>query len=68
MIQINREEAMALRAKYGSDIGITITSRRKKGGRKKYYTEETSRVFYFLERFRNKQLRKNQQKKRGGRA
>ena len=65
MIQINREEAMALRAKYGDDIGITITNRHKKGGRKHYYTEETNRVFYFLERFRNKQLRKVQKKKRG---
>lgn len=64
MIQINRDEAMALRDKYGDDVGITITSRHKKGGRKHYYAEETNRVLYFLERYRNKQLRKIQ-KKRG---
>lgn len=68
MIQITRDESMALRAKYGDDISITITNRHKKGGRKRYYTEETNRVFYFLERFRNKQLRKNQKKKRGNRV
>lgn len=64
MIQITRDEAMAIRAKYGNEIGITITNRHKKGGRKRYYTEETNRVFFFLERYRNKQLRKTQ-KKRG---
>ena len=64
MIQITRDEAMAIRAKYGNEIGDTITNRHKKGGRKRYYTEETNRVFFFLERYRNKQLRKTQ-KKRG---
>ena len=64
MIVITKEEAMALRDKYGDSIGITITNRHKRGGRKRYYTEETNRVFFFLERYRNKQLRKTQ-KKRG---
>lgn len=64
MIQITRDEAMAIRAKYGDEVGVTITNRHKKGGRKRYYTEETNKVFYFLERYRNKQLRKTQ-KKRG---
>ena len=64
MIQITRDEAMAIRAKYGNEIGVTITNRHKKGGRKRYYTEETNRVFFFLERYRNKQLRKTK-KKRG---
>lgn len=64
MIQITRDEAMAIRAKYGNEIGVTITNRHKKGGRKRYYTEETNRVFFFLERYRNKQLRQTQ-KKRG---
>lgn len=64
MIQITRDEAMAIRAKYGNEIGVTITNRHKKGGRKRYYTEETNRVSFFLERYRNKQLRKTQ-KKRG---
>lgn len=64
MIQITRDEAMAIRAKYGNEIGVTITNRHKKGGRKRYYTEETNRVLFFLERYRNKRLRKTQ-KKRG---
>ena len=64
MIAITKGEAMALKARYGDDIGIAITNRHKKGGRKHYYTEETNRVFYFLERYRSKQLRKVQQKKR----
>ena len=64
MIAITKDEAMALRERYKNDIGITITNRHKKGGRKRYYTEETNRVFYFLERYRSKQLRKIQ-KKRG---
>ena len=63
MISITKDEAMALRAKYGNEIGITITNRHKKGGRKRYYTEETNRVFFFLERYRNKQLRKKQNKR-----
>ena len=63
MFQITRDEAMAIRAKYGNEIGVTITNRHKKGGRKRYYTEETNRVFFFLERYRNKQLRKTQKKK-----
>ena len=63
MIQITRDEAMAIRAKYGNEIGVTITNRHKKGGRKRYYTEETNRVFFFLERYRNKQLRKTQDKR-----
>ena len=64
MIAITRDEAIALREKYGNEVGITITNRHKKGGRKRYYTEETNRVFFFLERYRNKQLRKIK-KKRG---
>lgn len=58
MISVNKEEAMAIRAKYGSDIGITITGRGKKGARKRYYVEETNRVTFFLERFRKKQLKR----------
>jgi hypothetical protein len=67
MIEITKEESMALRAKYGNDIGITITNRHKKGGRKRYYTEETNRVLFFLERLRsgNKYPRKTQREKRG---
>lgn len=40
IIIITKDEAMALRAKYGDDANITITSRHKKGGRKKYYAAE----------------------------
>ena len=64
MIKINKEEAMAIRAKYGDEIGISITNRHKRGRRKRYYTEETKRVLFFLERYRSKQLRKTQ-KRRG---
>lgn len=66
MIAITRDEAMALRERYGDEVGITITNRQKKSGRKHYYTEETNRVLFFLERYRNKQLRKIQQKKKRG--
>lgn len=64
MIAITKDEAMSLREKYGDGIGITITNRNKKGGRKHYFTEETNRVLYFLDRYRNKQFRKIN-KKRG---
>ncbi len=57
MIQISKEEAMALRERYGSDVCIAITSRHKKGGRKKYYAEEARHVLFFIERMRNKQMR-----------
>lgn len=66
MIAITRDEAIALREKYGDEVGITITNRHKKGGRKRYYTEEMNRVFFFLERYRNKQLRKTQKKRGSG--
>lgn len=52
MISITKEEAMALRERFGSEIGIAITNRHKKSGRKHYYTEETFRVISFLERMR----------------
>lgn len=64
MIAITKDEAIALREKYGDEIGITITNRHKRGGRKHYYTEETKRVFFFLERYRSRQLQKIR-KKRG---
>lgn len=68
MISITKDEALALRSKYGDTVGITITNRHKKGGRKRYYTEETKRVFFFLERYRNNRKKPNatqSQKKRG---
>ena len=55
MIQISKEEAMALRAEFGSDVGIAITSRNKKGNRKKYYAEEAYQVKLFLINFRRRQ-------------
>lgn len=54
MILISRDESLALREKYGDTVGISITNRTKKGGRKKYYVEETQRVLYFIDRFRNR--------------
>ena len=58
MIIINKEEAMALREKYGNEANITITSTHKKGGRKKYYCSEDRRNVFFIERFRAKQQKK----------
>lgn len=58
MIEISQEEAEAIREKYGNAIGITITNRQKRGGRKRYYTEESQRIVYFLERFRKKQMKR----------
>lgn len=66
MIQVAKDEAMAIRSKYGDSVSITITNRHKKGGRKRYYVEETNRVMFFLERYRNKQLRKVQKKQGAG--
>lgn len=66
MIIITKDEAMALRAKYGDDANITITSRHKKGGRKKYYAAEEKRNLFFLERYRNKQARRNLKKREVG--
>lgn len=54
MILIAKDEADALRSKYGDGLSITITNRQKKGGRKKYFVEETNRVLNFLERYRQK--------------
>ena len=54
MIEITKDEAISVRNKFGADIGITITSRHKKGGKKKYYIEETSRVFNFLDKLHKK--------------
>lgn len=65
MIIISKEEAMALRAKYGDDANITITNKNKRGGRKKYYMPEESRLLYFLDRFRNRQRRGAQKTKKG---
>ena len=48
MIEINKTEAEALRKAYGDQINITITSRNKKGGRKRYYADETNRVLRFI--------------------
>lgn len=64
MINITKDEAMALMAKYGDDAHITITSRSKKGGRKKYYAAEESRNLFFLERYRGKKSKKNSRKER----
>lgn len=65
---ITRDEAIALRERYGDGVCIAITNRHKKRGRKHYYAEETSRVFFFLERYRSKRLRKIQQEARGNSA
>ena len=66
MIIITKDEAMALRAKYGDEAHITITSKHKKGGRKKYYAAEERRNIFFIERYRNKRARKNAKKREAG--
>lgn len=55
MIQITKDEAMAIRERYGKDIGITIINKHKKHRRKRYCTEDTNRVRFFLERYRKEQ-------------
>ena len=63
MIIISKEEAAAVRAKYGNEVHIAITNRTKKSNRKHYYVEETNKVLFFLERYRNKQARRNSKKR-----
>lgn len=58
MFAISKEEAMAIREKYGNEIHITITNRQKKGKRKRYYVEETQRVTFFLDRLKKKQAKR----------
>lgn len=65
MISITKGEAMALREKYGDGVSVSITNRHKKGGRKCYYAEETSRVLFFIERLRDRQFRKVRQDQKG---
>jgi len=48
MILISQDEAAALRRRFGDRISITITNKQKKGGRKKYYVEETDKVVGYL--------------------
>lgn len=55
MIVITKEESLALRERFGDEVGITITNKHKRGGRKRYYTEESRRVVNFISQFRNKQ-------------
>lgn len=63
MILITKEEARAIREKYGNEVCIATTNRKKKSRRKQHYVEETSRVMYFLGR-----LAKKNQKKAGAGA
>lgn len=54
MIQITKEESLALRKRLGN-VNIAITSKSKKGGRKKYYVEEVSRVMNALNQIRRRE-------------
>lgn len=58
MIAITKEEAMNLREKFGDSVGIAITNRHKKGGRKRYYAEESKKVLVFLGRWEEKPHRR----------
>lgn len=48
---------MALRAKY-PELHITITSKQGGAKRKKYYTEDTARVMYFLDRLHGRETKR----------
>lgn len=58
MFVISKEEAVAIREKYGNDVHVSITNRQKRHGRKRYYVEETNRVIYFLRRLRSQNLKR----------
>lgn len=49
MIMISKEEAMAVKERFGDDVTIAITNRQKRGGRKRYYAPEERRVLNFLD-------------------
>lgn len=66
MIIITKDEAAAVREKYGDSVHIAITNRKKKSNRKTYYVEETSKVMFFLERYRSRQVRKFNKKREAG--
>ena len=61
MIMIEKDEAMALRNKFGDSLPIAITNRHKRGGRKHYYTEETRRVLSFLKAYHSKEEKGNKE-------
>nr|DAG62803.1 MAG TPA: hypothetical protein [Caudoviricetes sp.] len=52
MISITKDEAMALRKKFGDDLAITVMNRYKRGGHKRYCTEESYRVMRVLNKLR----------------
>lgn len=54
MVIISKEEATAIRERYGDDAHISIVNRHKRNGRKKYYLPEEGRLISFLNRFRNR--------------
>lgn len=54
MINITKEESQKLRKRFGNDVMIAITGQTKKGKRKHYYTEETSKVRGYIERLRTR--------------
>lgn len=52
MISITKDEAMVLRKKFGDTLAITVMNRHKRGGRKRYCTEESYRVMRVLNKLR----------------
>lgn len=52
MITITKDETMALRKKFGDTLAITVMNRHKRGGRKRYCTEESYRVMRVLNKLR----------------
>lgn len=58
MISVTKEEAMSLREKFGDSVGIAITNRHKKGGRKRYYAEESKEALMFLGKWEERPYRR----------
>lgn len=56
MVNITKDEAMALRKKYGNDAKIAIVNKHKHGGRKKYYLPEEPFLLRYLDKVRNNSI------------
>ena len=53
MVKITKQEAALVREKY-PDVTIAVTNRTHNSKKKTYYVEESRKVMFFLERYRNK--------------
>lgn len=55
LIQISKEESLALRKRFPA-LSISIVNRQKKHGRKKYYVEESGFVLRALNKMRSENV------------